>query len=95
MEKVMVCRNMLTYDHMDECGIGTDCRVACTRLKSVPQSYAGWQGLYFRSLEHQGRSREAKHRKNKANQATDRWTNEAECKHVERDYKQSYGGDCN
>ena len=26
MEKVLVCRNMLRYDHMDECGIGTDCK---------------------------------------------------------------------
>ena len=25
MEKVLVGRNMLRYDHMDECGIGTDC----------------------------------------------------------------------
>ena len=26
-EKVLVGRNMLTYDHMDECGIGTDSTV--------------------------------------------------------------------
>ena len=25
MEKDLVSRNMLRYDHMDECGIGTDC----------------------------------------------------------------------
>ena len=26
MGKVLVCRNILKYDNMDECGIGTDCK---------------------------------------------------------------------
>ena len=26
MEKVLVCQNRLRFDHMDKCGIGTDCK---------------------------------------------------------------------
>ena len=43
-------------------------RVACLRLKTrpdtqLPQSRAGGQGLYLRSLDHLSRSSEAKNRK--------------------------------
>ena len=40
----------------------------------LPQSRAGGQGLYLRSLDHLGRSREAKDRKNPKKVKCDGWT---------------------
>ena len=47
MEKVLICRNMLRYEHMDECGIGTDC--ICKfydtggALLILPENNWGWK----------------------------------------------------
>ena len=41
--KVLVCQNMLTYDHMDECGIGTDC-------SSIGHEKISWKLLCYSDL---------------------------------------------
>ena len=40
MKKVLVCRIMVRYDHMDECGIGTECSDILDKITlfSVPVS---------------------------------------------------------
>ena len=54
----------------------------------IPQSHAGGQGLYLRSLDHLGRSSEAKDRKTpkkvkcdgRTDRQTDGWTDKAWCR---------------